>query len=166
MEIINNQDGSISTLDALKGTFPDVNPIQVMLALAKAGLTNQEIEVTLGFKSGGLNKLLLRNPDLRDLFDEARDDPNYRVTQSLFKRAMGYQTKEITKKDGKPVQVVLKEVPADVVACIFWLKNRDPKKWRDIVEHKHTLRDRMERAHDSVSEKGRMREVSAGGGEE
>jgi hypothetical protein len=28
-------------------------------------------------------------------------------------------------------------VPPDVTACIFWLKNRRPKEWRDRVEHEH-----------------------------
>jgi len=35
------------------------------------------------------------------------------------------------------------------------LKNRSPKRWRDVIEHRHTLKDRMERAHDALAERSR-----------
>jgi hypothetical protein len=47
------------------------------------------------------------------------------VEKSLLKRAMGYTL------DGK-------HYPPDTTACIFWLKNRQPRKWRDKQELEHT----------------------------
>jgi len=34
---------------------------------------------------------------------------------------------------------VLKHYPANVTACIFWLKNRLPAEWRDRREEHHTV---------------------------
>lgn len=46
------------------------------------------------------------------------------VEKSLLKRAMGYTL------EGK-------HYPPDTTACIFWLKNRQPRKWRDKQELEH-----------------------------
>lgn len=56
------------------------------------------------------------------------------VEQSLFRRALGYEHDEVdirvvgTKLVKTPLR---KHYPPDTVACIFWLKNRKPKDWRD-----------------------------------
>jgi len=50
-----------------------------------------------------------RNPEIRERFDEARALADEQVVQSLFDAAIG----------------------GNVVAMIFWLKNRRQKEWRD-----------------------------------
>jgi hypothetical protein len=55
---------------------------------------------------------------------------------SLYSRAVGYNY-EATKifmpaNSSKPVYApYIEHVPPDTTAGIFWLKNRDPKHWRD-----------------------------------
>ena len=49
----------------------------------------------------------------------------------MHKRAIGYEYEEKTYENGKLVKVVKKQQPPDVTAQIFWLKNRNPEKWRD-----------------------------------
>jgi hypothetical protein len=40
----------------------------------------------------------------------------------------------------KPVYApYVEHVPPDVIACIFWLKNRDPQHWRDSQQMEHVL---------------------------
>ena len=40
----------------------------------------------------------------------------------------------------KPVYAPYREhVPPDTTAAIFWLKNRDPARWRDAWQMEHTL---------------------------
>lgn len=59
------------------------------------------------------------------------------VELSLRKRANGFmRTVERTTKDG--VVACMEEVPPDTTACIFWLKNRKPKEWRDRQEIEHS----------------------------
>lgn len=131
--------------------LPEVDPIQVMLSLARAGLNDEEICLSFGFTPSQWFGLMANRPDLKEMIEDARDEPNHRVEQALFKRAVGYQVKETTKVNGEPVKVVIKEIAPDPVSCIFWLKNRSPRKWRDVIEMRHTLRDRMDRAQEAVS---------------
>jgi hypothetical protein len=61
------------------------------------------------------------------------------VERSLFQRATGYeqQTVKIFMPSGadSPIFAPFREVIApDTTACIFWLKNRKPKEWRDKSE--------------------------------
>ena len=83
------------------------------------------------------------------------------VTVSFHKRAMGYRYEEVTYEkivvkegnsfiseddvdnegisvDAYKKKVVVKEVPPDPGAALNWLKNRQPKKWRDKQEIDHT----------------------------
>jgi hypothetical protein len=40
----------------------------------------------------------------------------------------------------KPVYApYVEHVPPDVTACIFWLKNRDPRHWRDSQQMEHVM---------------------------
>jgi len=70
----------------------------------------------------------------KDAFDTAH------VEGSLLRRAMGYAYEESTfdtGKDGKPklLKRVAKHMAPDVIAQIFWLKNRGPGRWRDRQDH-------------------------------
>ena len=64
---------------------------------------------------------------------------NVKVDNALLKRALGYEYEETTKtmsiEQGTPVvkevKVVTKQVIPDVGAQAFWLKNRDPRNWKD-----------------------------------
>ena len=69
------------------------------------------------------------------------------MENSLLKRAKGYSYEEVTKimsldKEGNPqlreTKVVKKEIAPDVGAQAFWLKNRNPEKWRDKREIEHS----------------------------
>jgi hypothetical protein len=70
-------------------------------------------------------------------------DVTPRVVRSLYSRAVGYSfnsEKIFCNKDGEVTRVPIVEyVPPDVTAQIFWLKNRDPARWRDAWQIDHTL---------------------------
>lgn len=55
---------------------------------------------------------------------------------------MGYSFTEITKERVKGVMTITKKVTKklapDVIAMIFWMKNRRPDKWRDRREVEHS----------------------------
>jgi hypothetical protein len=83
-------------------------------------------------------------------------DADADVAASLYKRAIGYQVKEVTfekvgdketlvatgdnlvMSDEYRKKIVIKEQASDTTAAIFWLKNRQPSKWRDKQEIDHT----------------------------
>ena len=67
--------------------------------------------------------------DQKDQKDQTRE-----VAQALLKRALGCTVTEtrteVTEKGEKTVTTV-KQMPPDISAQVFWLKNRCPSEWRD-----------------------------------
>lgn len=67
-----------------------------------------------------------------------KEDADAQVTKSLFKRATGYETEEtkVFLYKGKPIKVTIdKHIPPETIACIYWLNNRQPDKWRNKTDH-------------------------------
>jgi hypothetical protein len=67
-----------------------------------------------------------------------------RTSRSLYERANGYnyEAVKIFMPAGakEPVYAhYVEHMPPDVTAGIFWLKNRDPKNWRDVQNVDHVL---------------------------
>jgi len=101
--------------------------------LAGFGLTDQEIADILGICKATLNNYK-NNPKFLDSLKKGKDKADNYVIGSLFHRALGYTHPEVQLHSykGKIIKTeVLKHYPPDTVAAIFWLKNRQPDKWRD-----------------------------------
>ena len=73
-------------------------------------------------------------------------EPQDPVEEALLRRALGFQQQEvhsedlIDRKTGEILEsskrrVVTKEIPPDVRALLFWLKNRKPERWKDRNDH-------------------------------
>lgn len=118
--------------------------------LGESGLTLTEMASFFDLPYASFYEALERRPDLKAILDEAKDVPNKKVEASLFRRAIGYETREIIKIEGKPAKVIISEIAPNVMAGVFWLKNRDPKRWRDTIDVKHSLRDQFDRAHQAL----------------
>ena len=59
------------------------------------------------------------------------------VAESLYKRARGFYVTETFKgQDGEPHEAT-RYYPPDPTSMIYWLKNRQPEKWRDKHEVEH-----------------------------
>ena len=96
--------------------------------------------------------------DFSDAVRKGRDAADVTVVSALYARAIGLQHKmtRVFCHDGKPITVdYAVELPPDVRACIFWLRNRRPQQWREdrpIVDERaedELLRD-LEEAHERV----------------
>lgn len=82
--------------------------------------------------------------EFRNAINEGRSYSDSMVEDALYRRALGGKTTE-TRKIGKTdasgkvkpekVEIIEKEVLPDTAAAIFWLKNRQPDKWRDKREY-------------------------------
>lgn len=74
---------------------------------------------------------------------QTKDVVDMEVENMLYKRAMGYSYDEVKEEyeDGILIKrtVTRKTVAPDTMAQIFWLKNRQPQKWRDRREVDNTL---------------------------
>jgi hypothetical protein len=67
-----------------------------------------------------------------------------RVERSLYERANGYtyDAVKIFMPAGakKPIYApYVEHMPPDPTSMIFWLKNRDPERWRDVQQLEHSL---------------------------
>lgn len=89
-------------------------------------------EVTLNAWKKEYPEFLKSLKNGKDYFDTNK------VEKSLLKRALGYKTKEIHKEKctedgclGTKIKTVTKQIISDT-AILFWLKNRNPERWRDI----------------------------------
>lgn len=101
---------------------------------ARDGLTDEQIAKNIGISRETLNQWKNKYADISDTLKRGKEVVDYEVENALLKRALGYTVKEekLT-KDGEVVELE-REVPGDVTAQIFWLKNRKPDAWRDRPE--------------------------------
>lgn len=109
-------------------------------SLAMEGLTEKQIATSMEVAMSTFSKWKKEFPEFAEAVEKGKEPADAQVELSLFKRANGYTYKEkkvivAMDKDGnqKParIETVEKEVAPDVTACIFWLKNRRPDKYRD-----------------------------------
>jgi hypothetical protein len=82
-------------------------------------------------------------PEFLEAIKRGKAPVDFEVENALLKRALGYtftETKsEVELLDGgvknvKASTETIKEIAPDVTAQIFWLKNRNPERWRDIKQ--------------------------------
>ncbi len=117
----------------------DVKPRLVEIeAWKRDGLTDEQICKNLGIVKDTFYKYKEKYTDFSDALKKGKEVADIEVENALFKRAIGYKYKEVIKEvkeiDGKKstyVKEVIKEMPGDVAAQIFWLKNRKSSKWKD-----------------------------------
>lgn len=117
----------------------DVKPRLVEIeAWKRDGLTDEQIMKNLGIAKATFYKYVSENPELSERLKKGKEVADIEVENALFKRAIGYrykekikEVKEIDEKKTVFIKEVEKEMPGDVGAQIFWLKNRKSSKWKD-----------------------------------
>lgn len=123
----------------------DVKPRLVEIeAWKRDGLTDEQIFKNLGISRDTFYKYKEKYSDFSDALKKGKEVADIEVENALFKRAIGYIYKEVTKEvkdiDGKKstfIKEVTKVVPGDVAAQIFWLKNRKSNNWKDKRENEN-----------------------------
>ena len=76
-------------------------------------------------------------PEFLESIKRGKISADANVASRLYKRAIGYEHDEdkIFNNNGEPLIVpTIKHVQPDTTAAIFWLKNRQPARWRDKQE--------------------------------
>ncbi|MGM9881581.1 MAG: helix-turn-helix domain-containing protein [Bacilli bacterium] len=111
---------------------------------ARAGLTDKEIAENMKIAYSTFRVWRDKNLALSAALKESKDIADFNVENSLYKRANGYEYTEVTKemrvnpKTGNYELMITKEVTKQIIpdttAQIFWLKNRQPDKWREKIE--------------------------------
>lgn len=109
-----------------------------IIELSEKGKTIEQIAEITGVSKRALHYWWRDNPEFMHAVKEARQVADELVEASLFSKALGYTYEEEALGKFGPVPLV-KQAHPDVVACIYWLKNRQPDKWRDKSEHEHSI---------------------------
>ena len=101
---------------------------------ARSGLTDEQIAKNIGINRTTLYDWKKKEVNIADALKKGKEVIDFEVENALLKRALGYEYEEETYENGILTKKVKKQVPPDTTAQIFWLKNRQVKKWRDKVE--------------------------------
>ena len=115
--------------------------------LCELGATDREIGDFFGVCEKTITRWQQTYPEFAEAVQVGKKYADDRVEKSLYRRALGYvhDTQKIMTVDGKPKAIDITEsVPPDTTACIFWLKNRRRREWRDRVDHELTGKDGAE----------------------
>lgn len=116
-----------------------------IVELTEQGKTVEQIAEIIDIPARTLFRWFSSKDDFRHIVKEARQFADEMVEASLFKRALGFEAKEIKAfqtREGVETAEETKYYPPDPTSMIFWLKNRKPKEWRDRTEVDHTLGER------------------------
>ena len=110
---------------------------QEIIDLLKKGTSVLELIEIVGISKQTFYNWLNSNKDFLDSVKKARNIADDIVVASLFQRATGYYHPEIKVFCDKGHVTTFecdKHYPPDTAAAIFWLKNRQPKEWKDKQE--------------------------------
>ena len=106
---------------------------------AMDGLTDEQIAHNMGIRRSTLYEWRKKFTSISDTLKKSKEVADRAVENSLYKRATGYfevVEKREKREHGVVVEsvIITKQIPPDVTAVIFWLKNRKPDVWRDKTE--------------------------------
>ena len=152
-------------------------------AWARDGLTDEQIAYNMGINVATLYRYKKSYCEICEALKRGKDVVDMMVENALLKRALGYSYTEITKerlvdtvnKKRHPLnedtgelvvtKEVKKEIPPDVTAIIYWLKNRKPEIWKDKqnIEISGELKHEKTKLDDIISQMRAGKGSSKGG---
>lgn len=111
------------------------------VACAELEATDQELANLFAVDIATIQRWKNEHPQFCDTIKSAKEAADKRVEMALFKRATGYTQKRTeVSSEGNTIEIT-KEILADPVSMIFWLKNRQRDRWRDKQDHEITGKD-------------------------
>lgn len=114
---------------------------------ASMGLSESQIAFNLGISRATLENYKRDHLDILESLKRGKNQADFKVENSLYKKATGYETKETVAAKVKDIYYddkgnkcqkerldtveVIKEIPPDVTAIKFWLINRNKGRWKE-----------------------------------
>lgn len=103
--------------------------------LCLLGATDKEIGDFFNVTETTINNWKIEFPDFFESIKRGKIEADSIVASKLYHRAIGYEHPEIITANFQgqitDIKEVVKHYAPDPTAAIFWLKNRQPDKWRD-----------------------------------
>lgn len=101
--------------------------------LCRLGATTQQLGDAFGVDSRTIERWMGKYPEFCRTIKEEKRSADEEVERALYQRATGYSHDDVKvmQYEGVPVIVPIeKHYPPDTGACVFWLQNRQPDKYR------------------------------------
>lgn len=109
--------------------------LELLYGMARAGFTDKQIAKRIGISERTFYEWKHKYPQFSQALKRGKEVVDYEVEGKLLSLALGGVVKTTEEKilsDGTKVKITKeKYIPPNATACIFWLKNRMPDKWRD-----------------------------------
>jgi hypothetical protein len=106
-------------------------------AWCRNGLTDKEIAKNLGISEDSFYTYKKEHAEFSESLKNGKEVIDTQVENALLKAALGYNFEE--EAMGKMgVERLIKYAHPNTTALIFWLKNRNPKDWRDKQDIEHS----------------------------
>ena len=102
--------------------------------LCMLGATDEELADFFEVAVSTIYEWKLKFPKFSEAIKKGKSIADAEVASKLYHRATGYEHEDVDIKmfEGEIIKTPLvKHYPPDTTAAIFWLKNRQPAKWRD-----------------------------------
>lgn len=128
--------------------------------LCKLGLIDEELATFFEIDIATFYRWKNAHKEFREAIKRGKTECDVIVAEKLFHRATGYEHEDVDIKmyEGSIIKTkLIKHYPPDTTAAIFWLKNRQPKQWRDKqeVEHSGDLKLDVSQTKFSIKAKGK-----------
>lgn len=108
--------------------------IKLVAGWRRNGLTINEICRKISVDPRTFRSWQKKFPELSEALCVSKEVSDINVTNSLYKRACGYDYQEVTQElvegELRVTKVVKKHVPGDVKAALSWLYSRQSQLWR------------------------------------
>ncbi|MDO9271374.1 MAG: helix-turn-helix domain-containing protein [Methylobacter sp.] len=101
------------------------------------GATDDQLAVFFNVTRSTISAWKNKKPQFLEALKRGKVVADANVASALYRRATGYSHLEshISNYQGEITLTELtKNYPPDTTACIYWLKNRQPDKWKDKIE--------------------------------
>lgn len=142
--------------------------LELIRGWARAGLTDEDMARNMRISVSTFYDWQKRFPEFSESLKINKDIADFKVENALYQKACGMIVEEtvltmttdpITGKILKNTRTTKRHIPPDTLAAIFWLKNRQPKFWRDkqevelsgtvgIADDLRKARERLAQRHD------------------
>ncbi|WP_430827275.1 terminase [Chryseobacterium indologenes] len=110
--------------------------------LCLLGAIDKEIAEFFNVCEATINNWKIEYPEFLESIKKGKQIADANVADRLYQRALGFEhdSEEIKVIEGDIERVPVRKVyPPDPTSAIFWLKNRQPAKWRDKQEVEATI---------------------------
>ncbi len=109
----------------------------ILEVLVKKGCTDKEMSKAFGITEQTFNNYKKKYPKFFESLKDWKLEADAKVERSLYERATGYEHVDtyFSNYQGRvSATEYVKHYPPDPTSMIFWLKNRQPERWREKIE--------------------------------